>query len=196
MSPRSGRGTISFVRPLASALVAATALALVAAGCGGGASDEEKWAGSVCSDVATWKQQLQQQVNDARSTLQSPGAGTVAAVKTDVQQAADSTKKLASDLKALGAPNTDAGAQAKQQLDSLATQLENTVNHAKQTVAGLPANATVSQTVSQLSTLGPALQSLVTNTKTTLASIQSSSSDLKKGFDKADSCKQFRSSKG
>jgi chromosome segregation ATPase len=194
MSPRSGRGTISFVRLVASALVAATILVLVAAGCGGGASDEEKWAGSVCSDIATWKQQLQQQVNDARSTLQSPGGGTVDAIKTDVQQAADATKKLASDLNALGAPNTDSGAQAKQQLDSLATQLENTVNHAKQTVASLPASATTSQTVSQLSTLGPALQSLVTNTKTTLASIQSSSSDLKKGFDKADSCKQFRSS--
>ena len=181
------------VRLVASAIAVSALLAFVAAGCGGGGtSSEEKWAGSVCTDIANWKQQLQQQVNDARSKLQSPGAGAIAAIKTDVQQAADATKQLATNLKALDAPNTDSGTQAKQQLDSLATQLQNTVSHAKQTIASLPKNASVTQIVNQLGTLGPELQSLVTNTKTTLSSIQSSGSDLKKGFDKADSCKQFR----
>ena len=116
------------------------------------------------------------------------------AVKTDVQQAADATKQLASNLTGLGAPNTSSGTQAKQQLDALSTQLANTVNQAKQSVASIPKNATLSQSVSQLSALGPSLQSLATNTKTTLNSIKSSSSDLKKGFDKADSCKQLQRS--
>jgi hypothetical protein len=170
-------------------------LAFVAAGCGGGgASSEEKWAGSVCTDVANWKQEIQQQVNDARTKLQSPGAGTFDAIKGDIQQAADATKKLATNLKSLDAPNGDSGTQAKQQLDSLATQLQNTVSHAKQTIATLPKNASLTQVVNQLATLGPSLQSLVTNTKTTLSSIQSSSSDLKKGFDDADSCKQLKRS--
>jgi hypothetical protein len=181
------------VRLVASAVVVSAVLAFLAAGCGG-QSSEEKWAGSVCTNITNWKQQIQKEVNDARSTLQSPGAGTMDAIKTDVQQAADATKQLASNLRGLGAPNTSSGTQAKQQLDALSTQLENTVNHAKQTVASIPKNATLTQSVSQLSALGPSLQSLVTNTKTTLSSIQSSSSELKKGFDKADSCKQLQRS--
>jgi archaellum component FlaC len=180
------------VRFVASAIVLSTVLACGAAGCGGGASSEEKWADSVCTDVANWKQQIQNEVNDARSKLQSHSAGTVAAIKTDVQQAADATTQLATNLKALRAPNNGSGTQAKQQLDSLGTELENTVNQAKQTVENLPKDATVSQTVSQLAPLGPALQSMVTKTKTTLTSIQSRASDLKKGFEQASSCKQFR----
>jgi hypothetical protein len=182
------------VRFVASAIAVSAAVAFVAAGCGGGASDEEKWASSVCTNVSNWKQEIQKEVNDARSTLQSPQAGAMAAIKSDVQQAANATQQLASNLRGLGAPNTGSGTQAKQQLDSLSTQLENTVDHAKQTVANIPKNATLTQSVSQLAALGPTLQSLVTNTKTTLNSIKASSSDLKKGFDKADSCKQLQAS--
>ena len=182
------------MRLVASAVVVSAVLAFMAAGCGGGQSSEEKWASSVCTSISDWQQQLQKEVNDARSKLQSPQAGTLDAVKTDVQQAADATKQLASNLTGLGAPNTSSGTQAKQQLDALSTQLANTVNQAKQSVASIPKNATLSQSVSQLSALGPSLQSLATNTKTTLNSIKSSSSDLKKGFDKADSCKQLQRS--
>jgi hypothetical protein len=176
------------------AVVASAVLGFLAAGCGGGQSSEEKWASSVCTNIGNWKQQIQKEVSDARSALQSPGAGTLSAVKTDVNQAVDATKQLASSLKGLGAPNTSSGAQAKQQLDSLSTQLENTVNHAKETVANLPKGASVTESASQLASLGPALQSLSTNVKMTLNSLQASSSDIKKGFDQADSCKQFRSS--
>jgi ABC-type transporter Mla subunit MlaD len=179
---------------VASALAVSAALAFLAAGCGGGKSEEEKWASSVCTNIANWKDEIQKQVNDASSKLQSPQAGTLDAIKTDVQQAVDATKQLASNLRGLGAPNTSAGTAAKQQLESLSTQLENTVNQAKQSIESIPKNATLSQTASQLAALGPSLQSLVTNTKTTLNSIQSSSSDLKKGFEKADSCKKLQQS--
>jgi hypothetical protein len=181
------------VRLIASAAVVTT-LAVLAAGCGGGGSSkEEQWASSVCTNVANWKQQIQSIGADARSKLQSPSVGTLDAIKADVNKAVDATKQLSSNLKALGAPNSGSGTQAKQQIDSLATQLENTVNMAKQTTANLPKNATLSQTVSQLASLAPALESLLTNTKTTLSSVQTTGSDIKKGFDQAKSCKQFRS---
>ena len=57
-------------------------------------------------------------------------------------------------------------------------------------VAALAAAAPASSARSDRFVLRP----LVTNTKTTLSSIQSSSSDLKKGFDDADSCKQLKRS--
>jgi ABC-type transporter Mla subunit MlaD len=166
-------------------------LAVVAAGCGGGASAEEKWADSVCAPVGTWKSQIQKSTDEIREKVRSPGAGTLAAVQGDVQEAIDATQKLGSDLKALDAPNTDSGAQAKQRLDSLADQLQTTAAQANQTVQGVPDSATLSQTIQQLAPLAAALQSLASSASSTLDSIQASSTKLKDGFEKADSCEQF-----
>jgi uncharacterized phage infection (PIP) family protein YhgE len=179
------------VRRLASVLALTATLAFVAAGCGG-TPPEEKWAGSVCSDIGDWKSQLQKSVDDVRNELQSPGAGTLAAINTEVQQAVDATNKLASELKALGPPDTESGAQAKQQVDALASQLEATVTKSKQAVESLPQGADASQIVQTLAPLAGSLQSLATKTSSTLESVQASGSKLKDGFDNADSCEQFR----
>jgi uncharacterized phage infection (PIP) family protein YhgE len=116
----------------------------------------------------------------------------MATINTEIQSAVDATKKLSSDLKSLDAPNSDSGKQAQQQLTSLSTQLDQTVTKTKQTVANIPSGAAVTEIASQLATLVPSLQALATSASTTLSSIQASAQDLKDGFDKADSCKQFR----
>jgi hypothetical protein len=180
------------VRRLSSLLALSAILAVAAAGCGGGASAEEKWADSVCTPLGTWKSQIQKSTDEIREKVRSPGAGTLAAVQGDVQEAVDATQKLGTDLKALEAPDTDSGAQSKQQLDSLADQLQTTAAQAKQTIQGVPDNATLSQTVQQLAPLVSAVQSLASNASSALDSIQASSSKLKDGFEKADSCDQFR----
>lgn len=179
------------VRRISSFLALSATLAVVAA-CGSGASAEQKWADSVCTSVGTWKSQIQKSTDEIRQKVRSPGAGTLAAVQGDVQEAVDATQKLGTDLKALDAPNADSGAQAKQQLDSLADQLQTTASQAKQTVQGVPEGATLSQTIQQLPPLATALKSLGSSASSTLDSIQASSSKLKDGFQKADSCEQFR----
>ena len=165
-------------------------LAFVAAGCGG-QSEEEKWASSVCSDLGDWKSQVTQATNDIASEVQSPGAGTLAAIETNVRKAVNATSQLASDLRALGAPDTESGAQAKQQLDSLVSELEGTANQAKQTVQSAKGSG-LTQMVQALTPLASELQSLGTKVSSTLTSIQQTSTKLKDGFQKADSCKQFR----
>jgi uncharacterized phage infection (PIP) family protein YhgE len=179
------------VRRVASVIALWAALAVVAAGCGG-APPEEKWASGVCSDISDWKDQLQKSVNDVREQVQSPGTGTVAAIQAEVQEALDATQELASDLKARGAPDVESGDQAKQQLDALATQLDATVTQAKQTIENLPAGADAGEIVKRLAPLAPAIQSLVVKTSSTLDSVKTSGSKIKEGFDKADSCDEFR----
>ena len=124
--------------------------------------------------------------------MQSPGTGTLAAIDTDIRNAVNATSQLAHNLKALGPPDTESGAKAKQQVDSLASQLEGTVNQAKQTVESVPKGSGVTQTLQALAPLAPQLQSLSTKVSSTLASIQQTSSSLKDGFEQADSCDQFR----
>jgi uncharacterized phage infection (PIP) family protein YhgE len=167
-------------------------LVVAAAGCGAGASPEEKWADSVCSSIDDWENQVQQAKDDISAKLNSPGSGTLAAINTDVGNAVDATNQLATELKKIGPPDTEKGAQAKQQLDALASQLQSTVSTAKQTVHSVPESANLAETAQKLAPLAPALQSLATATSSALTSIQESSEALKEGFDKADSCKEFR----
>jgi hypothetical protein len=180
------------VRRFAAAVALSAVLAVVVAGCG--ASAEEKWAGSVCSDVADWKSEIQQNSDNITSQLQSPKAGTLAAIDAEIQKAVDATQQLATDLRSTNPPDTDAGKQANQQLTALATQLDTTVTTAKQTVQSVPKDAGLSEKAQKLAPLAPAVSSLAVSASSTLAAIQARSDELKKGFDEADSCKQFRNS--
>ena len=179
------------VRRFALALALSAALAVVAAGCGR-ASSEEKWAGSVCTNISEWKGQIRQSTDDVRAKLQSPGAGTLAAIEADVRKALDSTRRLAADLRALGPPDTASGAQAKQQIDALASQLDATVATAKKTLQSLPKSGDAAAALQKLAPLAPALQSIAVKTSSTLDSIKATGTKLKEGFDKADSCEEFR----
>jgi hypothetical protein len=180
------------MRRVASVLALASILVVVAAGCGGGQSEEEKWAGNVCTDISNWQSQVKKSTDNIQAALQSPGTGTLATINSEIQKAVNATSQLAANLKALNPPNTDEGAQAKQQLDALGTQVEKTTTQAKQTIQSVPEGASTSETIKKLSPLAPALQSLATNTSNTLAAVKASGEKIKEGFDKADSCKQFR----
>jgi hypothetical protein len=179
-------------RLVVSVLALTAILATVAAGCGGSKSAEEKWADSVCTDLGNWKSQVKQSTDDISTKIRSPQQGTLAAIKADIQKLVDATQQLAQNLNALGAPKTESGAQAKQQLETFASNLQTTTDKAKQTLATVPENAGLTETATKLAPLAPDLQSLAAQTKTTVQSIEASSSDLKKGFEQADSCKQFR----
>ena len=181
------------VTRLVCVVVTSATLGVIAAGCGGGgASSEEKWAGNVCTDIATWQSEVKKSTNDVKAKLQSPQAGTLAGVRTDIQEAVDATKQLATNLKSLAPPGGDAGAKAQQQLDAYAAQVQTTAAQAKQTVASVPAGATASETIRALAPLAPALQSLSVATSTAIESLKASGGKIKEGFDKADSCAQFR----
>jgi ABC-type transporter Mla subunit MlaD len=175
----------------AAAVALSAVLAAVAGGCGG-SSPEEKWAGSVCSDVGDWKSQVQKASDDVKTQLQSPQAGTLAAINTDVRSAVEATQQLATDLKATKPPDTEAGTQAKQQIDSLASQLDTTVTKAKQTVDSVPQGAGLVETAKKLAPLASDLSSLLASASSTLSSVQAGASEIKSGFDNADSCKQFQ----
>jgi uncharacterized protein YicC (UPF0701 family) len=171
--------------------VVTTTLLFVAAGCGG-PSAEEKYAGSVCTEISDWEDQIQKSANDVKEKLQSPETGMLAAIDADVQEAIHATDELAANLKSLEPPDTEEGRQAQQQLEALIAQIETTVTKTKQTIESVPQGASTTETLEKLAPLAPAIRSLAVNTSSTLASIKASGSKLKEGFDKADSCEQFR----
>lgn len=180
------------LREMRARLALAAALVFAVVGCGGGQSAAEKWADSVCTNVSTWQSQVKQATDDISAKLQSPGQGTLPAIKQDVHKAVDATSQLTNELKALGKPDTQSGAQAKQQIDGLSSQLDAAVKKARQALDNLPAGAGLRETANTLAPLAPDLKSLASSAKSTLSSIQATGSDMKDGFKKADSCKQYR----
>jgi uncharacterized phage infection (PIP) family protein YhgE len=179
-------------RLISSVLAIAATLAFATSGCGGEASAEEKWADSVCTDVNDWRSELNQATDAIKAELQSPEAGTLAAIDAAVRKAGGATRQLANDLKAHDAPNGESGVQAKQELDALASQLEATMTRVRQTLDRVPEGAEVSEIVNALASLAPELRSLAVNTSSTLQAVQANGSDLKEGFEHANSCKEFR----
>jgi hypothetical protein len=181
------------VKRFGAALILTTVLAFAAAGCGGSEpSASEEWAGDVCSAVGDWQDQIEQSAADIREQVQSPGADTLAAIQSEIEEGVDASKDLADELRSLEPPDTDAGEQAQQEIESLADQVETAVDKTKETIDNLPENASLTEVAQAVAPLLPALQGLVTNTSTTLTSVQERGSELKEAFDKADSCERYR----
>jgi hypothetical protein len=179
------------VRLIASALAVAATLSFLAAGCGSSKSAEEKWAGSVCSAVGDWQDQIKKSTNNIKAQIQSPSRGTVAMIKGEVSSAVDATESLASDLKANGPPKTEGSTEAKQKLDAFATQLQTTATKARDALDSLSGSTSLSALGHQLVPLAPELEALATSAKSTLNSVAASGTKLKQGFKDADACKQF-----
>jgi hypothetical protein len=173
-------------RAVAVAMLLAV-LALVAAGCGGGHSDQkanEAYASGVCTAIGTW-------ATEVKSLATVPTGGiTKASLDAKLSQFETATKKLISQVKAVPPPNTSEGQTAKKQIDQLASQVQTTSTAVKSAASKLPANATVAQMVSALSTLVPQFQTLKSTAQSTLKTIQSGGGSLASAFKNERACKQ------
>jgi hypothetical protein len=172
------------MRRLAFAAVPLSALALLAAGCGGSKSDTssaDKWASSVCTAFATWKTSLTNAVDSVKG-----GVPTKASIQSAAGDAKTATNKLVTDLKGLGKPNTDAGAKAQSELNNLADELQKdmtTIENALNSSSPLTA----------LSTAATSLQSMLDQVRSTYTQLQQvdPKGELKKAFQNASSCKSL-----
>lgn len=146
---------------LASAVVA---LALVAAGCGGGdesssTSPADEWAGGFCSALTTWTDSLK----SVTEQFASPSSLTQDGLTDAANDVKSSTKSLVDDLRGLGPPDTDSGEAVKTSVDELSTTLENEVakiEDAAQGVSGLTdLPGAITSITASLSAMGSAFAS-------------------------------------
>jgi hypothetical protein len=166
-----------------------SALALVAAGCGGGGNSDKKaneaYANGVCTAIGSW-------TTEVKSLATVPSGGiTKAAVDAKLSRFEAATRTLISQIKAVPPPNTSEGQTAKKQIDQLAAQVQATSAAVKSAAAKLPANATVAQIVSELSKLVPQFQTLKSSAQSTVKTIQSAGGSLASAFKNERTCKQL-----
>jgi hypothetical protein len=166
-----------------TALVAVVLLA----GCGGdsGSSASEDYANSVCSDLSTW-------VTDVDGAITSLTDAGLATDKEDVQssvdQAKDATNDLLNNLEDLGPPETDAGEQAKSELDSLGATLRKQIETVEQALdANTGAVALAATVTAALSTAASAVESSYNELKGL-----DPGGELEDAFKNAEDCKSLQ----
>jgi hypothetical protein len=108
------------------------ALAFLAASCGGDDDDEptaeesssQEWVDGFCSAAADWRTSLE----DVISGVANPSGLNADAIRDAVDEGLDATETVLGDVRDLGTPDTEAGAEVKQIVDSMASSVETTVD--------------------------------------------------------------------
>jgi hypothetical protein len=179
-------------RPGTLLMAVVMASAALAAGCGGGdddASATEEWADGVCSAFTTWTESVSSAAESVgEEGSEEPLEDRVDAAVEDVRVATD---KLSDDLESLGPPDTEAGAQAEQSLNTLADGLKKNV----QTIAeSAEAASGASGTLGAVSTISGAISTMATQVSTTLDALEQldPAGELADAFEQADSCESLR----
>lgn len=172
---------------IAVAAVAALAVALAVAGCGGSSNETTStsasvtWANGVCGAITTWKQDVASIGADLKTNH----------TKSDLQAAADkakgATERLASQLKTLGRPETQAGQEAQSAVSKLATSLRADVESIQTAVEG---SSGVTGTLTALSAATGTLATMGTEVSSTVDQLKQidAKGELSKAFSTADAC--------
>ena len=165
------------------AVVLALATLPAVAGCGGDEeSASEQWAGGVCSELSTWVTAVEEAVTSLTANALSLDKAAVQAATEDVKRATD---ELVDGLADLDSPETEAGDQARSELDELGTQLRQQLDQVEQ--AAETGSLSLVAVTSALATVASSVES-------SFESLQSldSGEELRDGFENAEDCDSFR----
>jgi len=146
------------------------ALALVAAGCGGGdessASPTEEWADSFCTAITMWKDSLTS-VTEQFSSLSSL---TSEALTDAANDAKSSTETFVDELRALGPPETESGEAVKSSIDELSNTVESEVAKIETAAEGVSGLADLPSAITSITTSISAMSSALSSTVQTAES--------------------------
>ena len=182
--------TIGSVLRLAAAAML-SALAVLAAGCGGGNSDDDQataWVNGVCTSFTTWADNVNKSLDSVKS-----GNLSESSINAAVDDVKSATSGLKSDLQKQGAPDTDAGKEAE---DKITTFTDDVTAAQDQVASALEGANGLTEMLSAAAAASSTLTSLAAEAKQTFDDLQSltsaGSDQLKDAFNGSDSCKPVR----
>ena len=162
---------------------------LMLAGCGSkkeSASPAVAWADSFCSAATTWKDSVTSAADSLKQGNISKDSLTNAA--NDVE---DATHTFSKNVKKLGAPPTNAGDQAKQQVDDLSQQIDDGMTKIQDAVKGASG---ITGALNAVSVASSTLASMVSDVSSTYSELQKldPQGELTKAIDQSESCQKLR----
>ena len=169
-------------------VAAVLALAALVAGCGGddepGATD---WANDVCSAFSEWTTSLESAAEPLRT-----GEVSRNSIDAAVSGLSEATEEFVGDIRALQPPDTEAGDEAKEELDGLADDLSDGVDEIRDTVesaSGVNAGAALAEVGNSLTRMASAAQSALSRIEGLDAS-----GELESAFRDAPACEELAGS--
>jgi hypothetical protein len=172
----------------AASALAVAAVAMLAASCGGGDSGVQSWADDVCTEVNTWADR----VTDAVQGVVAQGFDVSAEqVRLGVDEAANATDDLVTGLRDLGRPDTESGDQAREQLDQLASDLEERRDRARKL---LERPSSVSGTLQLVQAVAGEIEGATGDVRETLNDLEQvqPGDELRDAFQNSEPCQQLR----
>ena len=170
------------------AVLAVVALAVTAAGCGGSDNSSDTnptdaWASGFCSAVTDWKSSL----TDIGSQLKDPSNLSQHGLQSAADDARSATDTFVSDLKDLGAPDTESGQEVKTAIDSLSQTVDTESTSIEDTAKGVSSIADVPTAIATISTSLSALGTALAQTLNTLDNADAKG-ELKTALDDSPDC--------
>ena len=161
--------------------------ALLAAGCGGSSDKKanEAYADNVCSAIGSWGQQIK--------SIATTFSGSISksSLETAISQAEAATRNFETQLKSVPPPNTSQGDAAKQQLDQMTTDVNNSIGAAKGAVSQIQANPTAATITATVAVLTPQAQALATEAKSAISTLKDAGGALASAFRSTESCQSL-----
>jgi methyl-accepting chemotaxis protein len=166
-----------------------SALALAAAGCGGGDDESsdavpaDQWADEFCTAVGSWKDSLQE-IRDRFQDLSSLNEDSLNEAADDAESATD---EFVDDLKDLGRPDTASGEEIEDSLQTLEDTVEQEKSDVKETVDNVE---DISDIPAAITTVGSALTSMGTALQSTFDAIRNEDvgGELETALDQSEAC--------
>lgn len=151
----------------------------------------EEWANSICTSLTDWGQSMNSLADVGGQQL------TPDLLREKLGEAEDATTQLADELRAAGRPDTDAGDQLRDQLDSSTAELESsfdTLKESAQEVADAPAGEFLQKSAGLASDFA-ALQATISQTVTTIENAdvgEEARAEVQQAFADAPACQSLQ----
>lgn len=176
------------------AIVLALVLGLLAAaGCGGDNEPETaattEWANDLCSAVTTWTQDLQATIDELSNLSSFSGEG----LREATSDFEESTERFVEEVRALGAPDTEAGAEARDAVESLADTIQAEREEIEAAVEDASGVAGIASAASAVGASLSAMSEAFGQTFERLEGVDATG-ELEQAFEDAEACDELASS--
>jgi len=154
------------------------------------------WAGSVCTDLSEWRSSITSLADVSGGTL------TPESLRQRLDDAEAAAEALVTDLKSLGPPDLEAGAEVEQALDDAADGLERSYRSLQETAENAVDAESPASFIQALAGLADDYQRLLDQVADTVATLQSASlfgeasAELERAFADAESCQALSAENG
>jgi hypothetical protein len=150
-----------------------------------------EWADSVCTSLSTWRSSITSLADVSGSTL------TPESLREKLDTADTATKTLVTELEDLGPPDLESGDQLKQELVSVASELESNFDTLKQGAENAADADSSADFLQALAALAPQFQALLDTISTTVDDLQANvgedaKAELQQAFVSSSSCQQLQ----